>query len=47
MEIIRETSKGFVLYSKKGRRLGGPYKTRKEAEEREAQVNYFKHKGGK
>lgn len=49
-EIIRKTDKGYVLYSKsKGKdgerkKLGGPYDSRKAAEEREREVQYFKHK---
>jgi len=48
-EVIRKTPKGYVLYSKskgkngKRKRLGGPYKSRKKAVERERQVHYFKH----
>lgn len=49
--MIRKTPKGYVLYSKskgsdgKRKRLGGPYKTRAQAEKRERQVQYFKHRG--
>jgi hypothetical protein len=35
---------GFYVVSEKGKNLGGPYKTRKAAELRLAQVEYFKHK---
>lgn len=47
--IIRKTKKGYTLFSKskdkegKRRRMGGPYKTREEADERERQVQMFKH----
>lgn len=50
-EIIRKTPKGYVLYSKskgkdgKRKRLGGPYGSREQAEQREKQVQYFKHQG--
>jgi len=48
--IIRKQDDGYSLYAKKKgpdgkrRRLGGPYATRAEAEKRERQVNYWKHK---
>jgi len=48
--IIRKTDKGYVLFSRKkgkdGKRkqLGGPYSSRGQAEKREQQVEYFKHK---
>ena len=43
--MIRKTPKGYVLKSKDGsKNLGGPYKTRAQAEKREREVNYFKHK---
>lgn len=35
---------GYYVMSEKGKNLGGPYKTRKAAEERLAVVEYFKHK---
>ena len=42
--MIRKTARGYVLYSTDGsRKLGGPYKTRAEALERERQVQFFKH----
>ena len=44
--MIRKTSKGYVVYSEKGKRLSKPYSTRKEAEERLRQIEYFKHKKG-
>ncbi len=40
----RRTKKGWVLTSPRtGRRLGGPYRTKKAVEKRERQVNYWKH----
>lgn len=42
--IIKKKS-GWYVVSKAGRNLGGPYKTRKEAEKRLADVEFFKHKG--
>jgi 2'-5' RNA ligase len=44
-EVIRKEDGKFYLYSRDGsKKLGGPYDTRYEAEERERQVQYFKHK---
>ena len=37
----------FVLSEKTGRNLGGPYKTREEAQKRLRQVEFFKHLRGK
>ena len=46
--MIRKVKGGYKLFSKSGKNLGGPYKTRAEAEKRERQVQYFKHlKGAK
>lgn len=42
--MIVKTSKGYVVKSEEGKNLGGPYKTRAEAEKRLQQVEYFKHK---
>ena len=42
--IVQKDNKWY-LYSKDGKKkLGGPYKTKKEAEDREKQVIYFKNK---
>jgi hypothetical protein len=39
-------SKGsYHVKSEEGRNLGGPYKSRAEAEKRLRQVEYFKHNG--
>lgn len=43
--VIRKSGSGFKVKSEKGKNLGGPYKSRGEAEKRLAQVEYFKHKG--
>lgn len=40
--VIVKTKKGFEVQSKKGKKLGGPYKTRKEAVKRLQQVEHFK-----
>tara|TARA_Y100000034_G_C6791029_1_gene354171 strand:- start:665 stop:853 length:189 start_codon:yes stop_codon:yes gene_type:complete len=48
-ETIRKTQgkEEWCLYSKDGERNLGCYKSEKGAEDREDQVNYFKHKGKK
>ena len=40
----KKTSKGWVVVSKKGKNLGGPYRSEKKADERLRQVEYFKHR---
>lgn len=40
--MIKKTGKGYTLFSHLNKSLGS-YKTKKEAEEREKQVNMFKH----
>jgi len=42
--MIRKQGDSWVVLSEKGKRLGGPYSTRGQAEKRLAQVEYFKHK---
>jgi len=43
--MITKTPKGWMVKSEsKGKNLGGPYTTRKEAEKRLRQVEYFKHR---
>jgi hypothetical protein len=45
--MIKKTEGGYKVVSEKGNKnLGGPYKTKKEAEKRLQQVEYFKHKKG-
>jgi hypothetical protein len=41
--MIKKASNGYKVLSEKSKNLGGPYKTRKEAEKRLRQVEYFKH----
>lgn len=41
--MIRKVEGGWKVLSEKGKNLGGPYKSREEAEERLAQVERFKH----
>jgi hypothetical protein len=45
--MIKKSKKGYTVVSeKKGKNLGGPYKTKAEAEKRLRQVEYFKHNKG-
>jgi hypothetical protein len=44
--MIRKESGGYKVLSEKGKNLGGPYKSKKEAEKRLQQVEYFKHNKG-
>jgi hypothetical protein len=44
--VIKQQGGKWHLYGKDGsKHLGGPYDSREEAEDRERQVNYHKHKG--
>ncbi len=43
--MIVRRKKGWYVVSESGRNLGGPYATKKEAQKRLAQVEYFKRKG--
>jgi hypothetical protein len=45
--VIKKTSGTYKVVSKKGKNLGGPYKSRAAAAKRLRQVEFFKHKGGK
>jgi hypothetical protein len=46
--MIKKEGNRWVLYTSDGKhKLGGPYKTRKEALDREKQVQYFKYKNKK
>lgn len=42
--MIKKVQGGYKVLSEKGKNLGGPYKTKKEAEKRLREVEYFKHK---
>ena len=45
--MIRKASGGYeVLSEKTGKSLGGPYKTRAEAQKRLRQVEFFKRRKG-
>lgn len=41
--MIRKVKGGYKVVSKKGKNLGGPYKTKTEAKKRLRQVEFFKH----
>ena len=43
--MVVKTSKGYVVKSEKGKTLSRPYSTKKEAQKRLAQIEYYKHKG--
>lgn len=42
--MIRKTHGGYKVVSRKGKNLGGPYKSKSRAKRRLQQVEYFKHK---
>jgi hypothetical protein len=45
--MIKKVKEGYkVVSEKKGKNLGGPDKTRAEAEKRLRQVEFFKHNKG-
>jgi hypothetical protein len=41
--MIRKEKGGFRVRSESGKNLGGPYKSKEQAEKRLAQVEHFKH----
>jgi hypothetical protein len=41
--MIKKMKDGYKVLSEKGKNLGGPYKTKAQAEKRLRQVEYFKH----
>ena len=41
-EMIKKVSGGYKVLSSKGKNLGGPYKTKAEAQKRLRQVEFFK-----
>lgn len=45
--MIKKSGSNYKVVSKEGKNLGGPYKTKEQAEKRLSQVEYFKHKRGK
>jgi hypothetical protein len=40
--MIKKTTGGYKVVSKKGKNLGGPYKSKKAAQKRLRAVEYFK-----
>lgn len=43
--VLKKTKKGWVVLSPRtGKKLGGPYKTKKQAQKRLRQVEYYKRK---
>jgi hypothetical protein len=42
--MIKKVKGGYKVLSKKGNNLGGPYKSKAEAEKRLRQVEFFKHR---
>lgn len=42
--MIKKTSKGYIVYSKDGKPLSKALPSKKAAEERLRQIEYFKHK---
>jgi hypothetical protein len=44
--MIKKVKNGYKVLSEKGKNLGGPYKTKEEAEKLLKQVEYFKHRKG-
>jgi len=42
--MIVKVKGGYKVLSTKGKKLGGPYKTLKEAQKRLRQVEFFKHR---
>jgi hypothetical protein len=41
--MIKKVKGGYRVLSSKGKNLGGPYKTKEEAQKRLRQVEFFKH----
>lgn len=41
--MIKKVKGGYKVLSEKGKNLGGPYKSKEEAQKRLRQVEYFKH----
>jgi len=45
--MIKKTSGGYkVVSERRGKNLGGPYKTKAQAQKRLRQVEFFKHRKG-
>jgi hypothetical protein len=47
LAMIKKVSGGYKVLSEDGKKnLGGPYKTKEQAQKRLRQVEYFKHRKG-
>jgi hypothetical protein len=46
LNVIKKVKGGYKVLSEKGKNLGGPYKTKAEAEKRLKQVEFFKRSKG-
>ena len=44
--MIKKVKEGYKVLSEKGKNLGGPYKSKSQAERLLRQVEYFKHRKG-
>jgi hypothetical protein len=44
--MIKKVKGGYKVLSEKGKNLGGPYKSKAQAEKRLRQVEFFKHHRG-
>lgn len=44
--MIKRVKGGYKVLSEGGKNLGGPYKSKAQAEKRLRQVEFFKHKKG-
>ncbi|MHB8413617.1 MAG: hypothetical protein ACYDDI_16955 [Candidatus Acidiferrales bacterium] len=44
--MIKKVKGGYKVLSEKGKNLGGPYKSKEEAEKRLRQVEFFKYRRG-
>ena len=44
--MIKKVREGYKVLSETGKNLGGPYKSKAEAEKRLRQVEFFKHNKG-
>ena len=42
--MIKKVADGYKVMSEKGKNLGGPYKSKKQAEKRLKQVEFFKRR---
>ncbi len=42
--MIKKVKDGYSVLTEKGKHLGGPYKTKAEAQKRLRQVEFFKHR---